>query len=56
MIATLLLASAVFGQAPAKFKARPPEFTGVTEWHNSKPLTLKDLRGKVVIVHYWAYG
>jgi peroxiredoxin len=33
-----------------------PEFTGVTEWVNSKPLKLADQKGKVVIVHFWTNG
>ncbi len=32
-----------------------PEFVPVTNWVNSKPLTLKDLRGKVVLVHFYAF-
>lgn len=33
-----------------------PELRDVTAWINSKPLTLKELRGKVVVVHFWAFG
>jgi len=33
-----------------------PELRNVTSWINSKPLTLKGLRGKVVVVHFWAFG
>jgi peroxiredoxin len=33
-----------------------PEFTGVTDWVNSKPLKLADQKGKVVIVHFWTNG
>ena len=37
-----------------KYKA--PEFvTGMT-WINSPPLTMQSLRGKVVILHFYAYG
>ena len=32
-----------------------PEFVSVTSWVNSKPLTLKELRGKVVLVHFYAF-
>jgi cytochrome c biogenesis protein CcdA/thiol-disulfide isomerase/thioredoxin len=33
-----------------------PEFTGITKWLNTdKPLTLKELKGKVVLVDFWTY-
>jgi len=35
---------------------RAPEFEGVTEWIHSPPVTLDQLRGKVVVVHYYAFG
>jgi cytochrome c biogenesis protein CcdA/thiol-disulfide isomerase/thioredoxin len=36
-----------------------PEFTGINQWFNTpndKPLTLKGLRGKVVLIDFWAYS
>ena len=33
-----------------------PDFTGISNWFNSKPLSLADLRGKVVLVDFWTYG
>lgn len=33
-----------------------PEFAGITHWLNTnRPLTLKSLRGKVVLVDFWTY-
>jgi cytochrome c biogenesis protein CcdA/thiol-disulfide isomerase/thioredoxin len=32
-----------------------PEFTGVTRWLNSPPLTVAGLRGKVVLIDFWTY-
>ena len=37
-----------FGQAP--------DFTGISRWLNSKPLTLPALRGKVVLIDFWTYS
>jgi peroxiredoxin len=35
---------------------RAPEIEGVTAWINSPALTLARLRGKVVVVHFYAFG
>jgi cytochrome c biogenesis protein CcdA/thiol-disulfide isomerase/thioredoxin len=35
---------------------RAPEFTGLGTWHNSTPFTMKDLKGKVVLVDFWTYS
>jgi thiol-disulfide isomerase/thioredoxin len=32
-----------------------PEFTGIEKWLNSEPLTMQQLRGKVVLVDFWTY-
>ena len=33
-----------------------PELRGIVGWVNSEPVTLADLRGKVVLVNFWTYG
>jgi cytochrome c biogenesis protein CcdA/thiol-disulfide isomerase/thioredoxin len=33
-----------------------PDFRGITDWFNSKPLTMHELRGKVVLVDFWTYS
>jgi thiol-disulfide isomerase/thioredoxin len=33
-----------------------PEFTEIAGWLNTQPLTLKKLRGKVVLIDFWAYS
>ncbi|HEY8745141.1 MAG TPA: cytochrome c biogenesis protein CcdA, partial [Chloroflexota bacterium] len=32
------------------------EFTGLTNWMNSPPLTIQGLRGKVILVDFWTYS
>ncbi|HHT9136531.1 MAG TPA: hypothetical protein ACFYEK_04715, partial [Candidatus Wunengus sp. YC60] len=43
--------------ASAQKKSMPaPELTGGTAWLNvSRPLTLADLKGKVVLLDFWTY-
>jgi cytochrome c biogenesis protein CcdA/thiol-disulfide isomerase/thioredoxin len=33
-----------------------PDFRGIELWINSKPLTLEELRGRVVVVDFWTYS
>jgi peroxiredoxin len=35
---------------------KAPELRAVEEWINSAPLSLSDLRGKVVALHFWTFG
>jgi hypothetical protein len=35
---------------------RAPEFPTDLEWINSRPLSLADLHGKLVILDFWTYG
>lgn len=39
-----------------KSPASAPEFDGIEEWINSEPLSMAGLRGKVVVVHFFAFG
>ena len=32
-----------------------PDFTGITRWLNSRPLTMRALRGRVVLIDFWTY-
>lgn len=33
-----------------------PQFQGLTNWINSQPLTISELKGKVVLVDFWTYS
>lgn len=33
-----------------------PPLVGITDWINSPPLTLSDLKGKVVLIDFWTYS
>src|SRR5512145_3146202 len=38
-------------------RVRAPELSGALDWFNvASPLTLKSLRGKVVLLDFWTYG
>ena len=32
-----------------------PEFAGISQWLNSEPLRMEDLRGEVVLIDFWTY-
>lgn len=45
-------------EKPAEIKSQgpAPEFTGITKWLNSEPLTMQSLKGKVVLIDFWTYS
>jgi thiol-disulfide isomerase/thioredoxin len=54
LIALAILAA---GSVAAAVPTTPPEFTHLraSDWINSAPLTLASLKGKVVVVEFWAF-
>ncbi len=60
LLAVLLTIAPVLGPASAQehgpMNVRAPELKGIEEWLNSKRLELKDLKGKVVVLHFWTFG
>ncbi len=54
----LIMTCALFA-LPEPSRATPskaPEFVGISHWINSPPLSMKKLRGKVVLIDFWAYS
>lgn len=33
-----------------------PEFQGISQWLNSNPLTVKELKGNVVLIQFWTFS
>jgi hypothetical protein len=43
-------------QQPVAMRMAAPELKGIDLWINSKPIALSDLKGKVVVLHFWTFG
>jgi thiol-disulfide isomerase/thioredoxin len=53
--ATVTVATSALQDAlPSPYPA--PEFAGINAWLNSKPLTMSELKGKVVLIDFWTYS
>jgi thiol-disulfide isomerase/thioredoxin len=50
---TIIMVSMITG-ACTSFQT--PEIKGINAWINSEPLTIEELRGKVVLVDFWTYS
>lgn len=44
------------GQVGILVGEKAPDFAGISAWINSAPLSLSDLKGKVVLVDFWTYS
>jgi cytochrome c biogenesis protein CcdA/thiol-disulfide isomerase/thioredoxin len=44
------------GAAPLPVEGVLPTLDGAVQWLNSPPLTVQDLRGKVVLIDFWTYS
>ena len=48
-------ASNLSGKVGGKAGDQAPEFQTIANWINSEPLTMQQLRGKVVLIDFWTY-
>ena len=55
-IDSLLAGESHFQGSKLQDYGQAPEFQGISQWLNSKPLTLASLRGKVVLIDFWTYS
>lgn len=56
-LAKLQTNTSLFGQAIDKGEKVPaPNFVGISSWVNSPPLSVDQLKGKVVLVDFWTYS
>ena len=53
---SLLASESHFQGSKLQDYGQAPEFQGISQWLNSKPLTLASLRGKVVLIDFWTYS
>jgi hypothetical protein len=59
MATAVVLGLAALGAAaaqPTALNVAPPELEGDRWLNSARPLTLKGLRGRVVVLHFWTYG
>ena len=54
VLSSAFLCTAAVHAAPVK-PAPAPAFAGIDTWLNSAPLTMEQMRGKVVLVDFWTY-
>jgi cytochrome c biogenesis protein CcdA/thiol-disulfide isomerase/thioredoxin len=52
----LLAGKSHFQESRLEDYGQAPDFTEISQWLNTKPLTLAALRGKVVLVDFWTYS
>lgn len=52
--ATITSVSGLHDALPNPYPA--PEFAGIQTWLNSNPLTMQELKGKVVLIDFWTYS
>ena len=48
-------ASGLIGPSGGRVGNEAPQFQGIVNWINSEPMTMEQLRGKVVLIDFWTY-
>jgi thiol-disulfide isomerase/thioredoxin len=43
-------------EKPKASSQKLPEFQGISQWLNSNPLTIQDLKGDVVLIQFWTFS
>ncbi|MBI2233086.1 MAG: thioredoxin family protein [Candidatus Aenigmarchaeota archaeon] len=62
LIALFVITIAIFASIPQQEKSslpnlgKAPEIAGIKTWINSEPLTIENLKGKVVLADFWTYS
>src|SRR5260221_8742679 len=56
VVVAMMLRTVASGEQPEAMHVAAPEFAKVTEWLNSKPLKIAELKGQVAVVHFWTFG
>jgi hypothetical protein len=58
LAAVLVVLVPAFAEKPAEEKAKGamPSLSDAAAWANTKAPTEKELKGKVLVVHFWAFG
>jgi hypothetical protein len=56
IVLSLTAVPRVRAQQPVAMEIPAPGLKGINEWINCKPLSLSDLKGKVVVLHFWTFG
>jgi thiol-disulfide isomerase/thioredoxin len=56
ILATALISGVVAIASPTGDEGPMPDLDGAVAWLNSRPLSRKSLRGKVVLVNFWTYS
>ena len=52
---SLVVACSTGSVFAVKTGGNAPEFQGIDNWINSDPLTMEQLKGKVVLIDFWTY-